>query len=125
VFRTHFDVVRAAPAESNAAALESALGCLISFLKYSDDAGKVRPMVLPVLIEKCLANGRTGIRAKCLEALLFFVELDTSESVIAELAAFMTHKQPKLIAACLAAVADIVRYRAGQTCVVVMLMILQ
>lgn len=115
VFRTHFDAVRGTPAESNAAALESALGCLLSFMKFSDGANKARPMILPVLIEKCISATKPGVRAKCLEALLLFVELDTSEPVITELATFMTHKQPKVIAACLSAITEIFRYQSPIT----------
>lgn len=111
MFRTHFDAVRGTPAESNAAALESALGCLLSFMKFSDGANKARPMILPVLIEKCISATKPGVRAKCLEALLLFVELDTFEPVITELATFMTHKQPKVIAACLNAITEIFRYQ--------------
>lgn len=67
-------------------------------------------MILPVLIEKCISATKPGVRAKCLEALLLFVELDTFEPVVLELATFMTHKQPKLIAACLSAITEIFRY---------------
>jgi hypothetical protein len=40
VFRQYSDVVRNLPAESNVAALEQSLACLVEFLKNADNANK-------------------------------------------------------------------------------------
>jgi len=66
-------------------------------------------MMLSSLIEKCLASVRAGVKSRCLEALLLFVELDTFEPVLQELGTFMGHKQPKLIAACIVAMTETIK----------------
>lgn len=40
MFKTHWEAVRTTPAESNAAALESALACLLAYLQNSDSGTK-------------------------------------------------------------------------------------
>lgn len=66
-------------------------------------------MVLPTLIERCISAAKPGVRAKCLESLLMFVELDCAEPVLVELGNFITHKQPKVVAASLAALTEVIR----------------
>lgn len=40
IFRSHYDIIRNLPAESNVAALEQSLACLIEFIKNADGASK-------------------------------------------------------------------------------------
>lgn len=116
VFRTYSDAARNAPSEANAAALESALGCLLAYIKCSDSGTRLRPAVLPTLIEKCIAAARPGARARCLEALMQFAELDSAEPVLTELGAFANHKQPKVVSGCFNAMTEIIKY--GAICVI-------
>lgn len=87
--------------------------------------------MLPTLIEKGLAAARAPTRGKTVEILLEFVATDSAEPIVVTgeggrasehyllifydqtaLGECLTHKQPKLVAACVAAITEIVRYAA-------------
>lgn len=112
IFRQYMDSIRSLPAESNAAALESALTCLLSFLQMCspETCSRLRPAILPTLIEKGLVAAKPGVRSKAVECALMFVELEQAEPVIVELSAFLGHKQPKLISAVLSCTTRILEY---------------
>lgn len=42
----------------------------------------MRPLLFSAMIEKCIAAAKPGVRAKCIEATLLFVEWDTFEPII-------------------------------------------
>lgn len=59
------------------------------------------------LVEKCLTSVRAATKASALEALLLYIELDTAGPIIEDLLPALSHKQPKVIAATLAALTAI------------------
>lgn len=65
---------------------------------------------MPSLIEKGLGATRAPTKAKALDIILEYVALDTGEPITTELSAFMTHKQPKIVAASINALTEIVKY---------------
>jgi cytoskeleton-associated protein 5 len=55
-----------------------------------------------------LVSNRTSTKQKAGELILLFVEIDSAPPVVDELLKFISHKSPKLIAASILQIADIV-----------------
>jgi cytoskeleton-associated protein 5 len=70
---------------------------------------RFRSLVLSTIIEKGLGAARVTTRTKAVEVLLEFVAADVAEPVIMELGTFINHKQPKLVAASINVITEIVR----------------
>jgi hypothetical protein len=53
---------------------------------YYPDAliDRTRSTAIPAIVEKCLSSTRAGTKAKAVEALLLYVELDTPEPVLVQ-----------------------------------------
>lgn len=66
-------------------------------------------MTLPTLIEKCVASPKPGVRSKCLESIILFVELDSLDSVVSEIIPFLSHKQPKVISGSINAITECIK----------------
>ena len=94
-----------AAGDSNVAAQQEGLGALCAFLKYNGQQGasRSRSHAIQPIYEKALSSTRAAIKANGLEALLLYVEIDKPDLVIEELLPALTNKQPKVIAATLAA----------------------
>lgn len=71
------------------------------------DFVRTRGVTIAPIAEKGLPSARPAAKANALEALLLCVELDSATPVIEELLPFLSHKQPKVIAATLAALTAI------------------
>lgn len=61
------------------------------------------------LTEKSLGSARAGTKQKCIEALLWFIELDVPDPVIEDMVPFLSHRIPKLVAGVAAALTEIFR----------------
>jgi len=100
---------KAAAADSNVAAQQDGLNALCAFLKFGGREGAVRARghaVTPI-VEKGLSSTRAATKASALEALLLFIELDVPGPVIEDILPVLSNKQPKVIAASLAALTQI------------------
>ena len=71
------------------------------------DNHRTRNSTIVPIVEKGLAATRPAAKQKALEALLLYIELDKADPVIEELLPLLAHKQPKIIAATLAALREI------------------
>lgn len=69
--------------------------------------GRTRNQTITPLAEKGLSSTRAATKASALEAILLYVELDVGGPVIEELLPVLANKQPKVIAATLAALTTI------------------
>lgn len=98
-----------AAGDSNVAAQQEGLAALCAFLKYgSSQAGlRARQHAVNPIVEKCLTSTRAATKASALEALLLFIEIDVPGPIIDEILPALSHKQPKVIAASLAALTQI------------------
>ena len=96
---------KGAAGDSNVAAQQEGLGALCAFLKYGGKQGasRTRSDTIQPIYEKGLSSTRAAIKANALEALLLYVEIDKPDLVIEELLPALANKQPKIIAATLAA----------------------
>ncbi|KAK1753569.1 armadillo-type protein [Echria macrotheca] len=100
---------KAATADSNVAAQQEGLNALCAFLKFGGREGAVRARqhaVTPI-VEKGLSSTRAATKASALEALLLFIELDVPGPVIEDILPALSNKQPKVVAASLAALTQI------------------
>ncbi|KAK0937301.1 hypothetical protein LTR29_011124 [Friedmanniomyces endolithicus] len=99
---------KAAVADSNVAAQQEALNAYNAFLEAAgaEGAKKTRGHTIQGVVEKGLM-GRPAAKASALETLMLLIELDKADPVIEELLPFLAHKQPKVIAAALAAVTSV------------------
>ncbi|KAK4545867.1 hypothetical protein LTR36_002431 [Oleoguttula mirabilis] len=99
---------KGAVSDSNVAAQQEALNAYNAFLDAagSEGARKTRSSTVQGIVEKGLM-GRPAAKAAALESLLLLIELDKADPIIEELLPFLAHKQPKVIAASLAAVTSI------------------
>ncbi|TID14618.1 ARM repeat-containing protein [Venturia nashicola] len=100
---------KAAAGDSNIAAHQEALGALCSFLQIAGTQGctRTRSHTVVPIVEKGLAATRPAAKQKALEALLLYIEMDKADPIIEELLPMLSHKQPKIIAATLAALNQI------------------
>ncbi|KAK3377259.1 armadillo-type protein [Lasiosphaeria ovina] len=100
---------KSAAADSNVAAQQDGLSALCAFLKFGGREGAVRARqhaVTPIT-EKGLSSTRAATKASSIEALLLFIELDVAAPVIEDILPTLSNKQPKLVAASLAALTQI------------------
>ena len=68
---------------------------------------RTRNATLTPLAEKGLISAKAPAKAKALEAILLYVELDTAPPVLDELIPLLSHKLPKIVAATLSALTSI------------------
>ncbi|GAD92995.1 spindle pole body component, putative [Paecilomyces variotii No. 5] len=100
---------KGAVADSNVAAQQEGLAAYCAFLKYGgvQACTRTRGATVGPIVEKGLPSMRAAAKTNSLEALLLCIELDKSEPVIEDLLPALSHKQPKIIAASLAALTAI------------------
>lgn len=80
------------------------------YLHYKDwliYLSRTRGTTVGPIVEKGLPSMRAAAKTSSVEALLLCIELDKSEPVIEDLLPALSHKQPKIIAASLAALTAI------------------
>ncbi|KAI8350708.1 armadillo-type protein [Mortierella sp. GBAus27b] len=95
--------------DSNAVAQESGLGTLIQFVENAPEPNRTKSTVVPAVVEKCLSSTRAGTKAKALELILLYVEVDTPDPVIEDVLPGLEAKLPKLVATTTNTLAAIVR----------------
>lgn len=62
-----------------------------------------------------MGSARSGTKQKSIDALLFFIEMDTAEPVIEEMLPFLKHRTPKVVAGTANALTEIVRQYGSKT----------
>ncbi|KAG0332620.1 Microtubule-associated protein, microtubule dynamics during spindle orientation [Podila horticola] len=95
--------------DSNAVAQESGLTTLIQFVENAPDPNRTKSAVVPSVVEKCLSSTRAGTKAKALDLILLYVEVDTPDPVIEDVLPGLDAKLPKLVATTTNALAAIIR----------------
>ncbi|KAI4205109.1 MAG: hypothetical protein LQ350_000736 [Teloschistes chrysophthalmus] len=96
---------KGAVTDSNVAAQQEGINALCAFLKFGgiQACTRSRNVTIAPLVEKGLSSTRAATKQSALEALLLYIELDKSEPIINDLLQCLDNKQPKIIAATLAA----------------------
>ncbi|KAI0376237.1 armadillo-type protein [Hypomontagnella monticulosa] len=100
---------KGAVADSNVAAQSEGIAAFCAFLKFGGKEGCVRSrgQVITPIVEKGLVSTRPATKASSIEALLLLIELDVAGPVIEDILPAISAKQPKVIAAALAALTTI------------------
>ncbi|KAK6844332.1 spindle pole body [Apiospora arundinis] len=100
---------KGAVADSNVAAQTDGTAAYVAFLKFGGKENSVRSRGHTVgpICEKGLVSTRPATKASCAEALLLLIELDVAAPVVEEILPALSAKQPKVIAAALAALTTI------------------
>ncbi|WEW60643.1 hypothetical protein PRK78_006130 [Emydomyces testavorans] len=100
---------KGAVADSNVAAQQEGLSAYCAFLKYAgvQACSRTRSITTVPIVEKGLSSTRAAAKTNALEALLLFIELEKPEPVVEDIVGTLSHKQPKIIAAALAALTAI------------------
>ncbi|KAF9584426.1 Microtubule-associated protein, microtubule dynamics during spindle orientation [Lunasporangiospora selenospora] len=108
-FRRYAGSLKKIALDSNAVAQESGLTTLIQFVENAPDPNSTKSDVVPAVVEKCLSATRTGTKAKALELILLYVEVDTPDPVIEDVLPGLSAKLPKLVATTTNTLAAIIR----------------
>ncbi|KAG0277377.1 Microtubule-associated protein, microtubule dynamics during spindle orientation [Linnemannia exigua] len=95
--------------DSNAVAQESGLTTLIQFVENAPDPNRTKNVVVPAVVEKCLSSTRAGTKAKALELILLYVEVDSPDPVIEDVLPGLDAKLPKLVATTTSVLTAIIR----------------
>ncbi|KAL8695125.1 MAG: hypothetical protein Q9218_000293 [Villophora microphyllina] len=100
---------KGAVADSNVAAQQDGINALCAFLKYGgvQACTRSRNVTIAPIVEKGLSSTRAATKQSALEALMLYIELDKSDPIIDDLLQCLNNKQPKIIAATLAALTTI------------------
>ncbi|RMZ85068.1 hypothetical protein DV738_g361, partial [Chaetothyriales sp. CBS 135597] len=96
---------KGAAADANVAAQVEGLAALCAFLKYGGPvaASRSRPHTIQAIADKALASTRPAAKQHAIEALLLYIENDKPDLVLDDLLPALSHKQPKVAAASIAA----------------------
>ncbi|ODV98497.1 hypothetical protein PACTADRAFT_31888 [Pachysolen tannophilus NRRL Y-2460] len=119
VFISNFEIFKKIVTDANVVAQETGLIALVKFLKYGNTdriISKLRVSVIGPMCEKSLASSRAGTRQNAVDALMWFIELDTADPVIEQLIPYLSHKMPKLISGCTMALTEIIKNYGCKTC---------
>lgn len=112
------DTLRGMALDANAAAQEKGVECLCAFVRYgAHHAGRTRDVVMPGVAEKCLGSMRTGTRKAALELVLLYAEHEDTmgcDGLVSDISDKLAAKQPKVVAANVAALTALVRAFGGE-----------
>jgi protein STU2 len=100
---------KGAVADSNVAAQSDGVAAFCAFLKFGgkENCTRSRSHVVGPICEKGLISTRPATKASSIEALLLLAELDVPGPVIEDILPALSNKQPKVVAAALAALTSI------------------
>lgn len=100
---------KGAVADSNVAAQSDGIAAYCAFIKFGGREGCVRSRghAIAPIVEKGLVSTRPATKASSIEALLLLIELDVAAPVIEDILPALSAKQPKVIAAALAALTTV------------------
>ncbi|KAG8968617.1 Microtubule-associated protein, microtubule dynamics during spindle orientation [Tulasnella sp. 419] len=105
------DLLKKIVTDSNAVAQEKAIDALNSLLEYAgENAAKTRDAIVPALVDKCLGSSRNGTKAKAIELILRYIEVENGgEAVVRDILPGLSAKQPKVVAGCVSALNEAFR----------------
>lgn len=113
-FRKYSSNIISMAKDCNAPAQETGLECVIKFLENAPQATRLRDDLVPIVVQKGLGSARASNRSRSLDILLMLVEIDAGEPVIELLLPEINNKQPKLVAAVISAIKEIIRLFGGK-----------
>ncbi|KAG8823575.1 Microtubule-associated protein, microtubule dynamics during spindle orientation [Serendipita sp. 399] len=105
------DLLKKMVTDSNVVAQEKGVETVIAFVKFAGEtAARTRDAVVPALVDKCLGSTRQGTKAKAIELILEYVEVENgAAAIVDDILPGLNAKQPKAVAGAVSALKDIVR----------------
>ncbi|KAJ2704078.1 hypothetical protein FB645_003553 [Coemansia sp. IMI 203386] len=94
--------------DTNMAAQEAGISTVIAFVENAPNPTRRREEIVGGIVSKCLSATKAGTRTQSVELLLLLSEVDTPGPVVTGVIEGFDAKQPKAVAAAVAAVKDIV-----------------
>ncbi|GAA5944540.1 Stu2p [Sporobolomyces koalae] len=97
--------------DNNAVAQDKAVEAVAKLVEMGGKSlARTRSDVVPSLVEKCLGSARASTKQKSIELCLLYaqVEEDMAEGVIGDIIPGLDAKQPKIVAACVTTLKDLV-----------------
>ncbi|XP_058054357.1 protein mini spindles [Anopheles bellator] len=91
-------------ADSNAVAQEKGLETALVFVENSGNAGKTVGEVMSGIVAKCIGAPKTKTKELAVQITLMYIEIERQDVVLEELLKGTEQKNPKIVAACVAAV---------------------
>lgn len=95
--------------DAHALAQERGLEATLICVENCAAAGKVAADVLSGIVQKCIAAQKTRTRELAVLVVLMYVEMERHEVVVEELVRGLEAKNPKIVAACAAALTEALR----------------
>lgn len=99
--------------DANVVAQEKGVNAVAEFVKYGGKAaGATREVVLPAVVEKGLGSTRAGTKKAAIELALLYAENEDvmgSDSLVADIVAGLSAKQPKLVAGSVTALKELIK----------------
>ncbi|XP_065221041.1 protein mini spindles isoform X2 [Planococcus citri] len=90
--------------DSNVAAQEKGLEASLAYIENAFVAGKTVNEVMPIIVTKCIGATKAKIKDLATQICLMYIEIEKQEVVLEELMKGTEHKNPKISAACVAAI---------------------
>ncbi|KAI9347159.1 hypothetical protein DFJ73DRAFT_836828 [Zopfochytrium polystomum] len=109
-YRKHQDSLKKMLADANAIAQEAGVTAVLAYVENAPSAAKTRPILAPVVAEKCLGSSRVGTKTKGQELLLMFIEVENkADGVVEDILPSLDHKTPKNVVATVNVLKEAVR----------------
>ncbi|XP_049764940.1 protein mini spindles [Schistocerca cancellata] len=108
-FAKYLGLLKKFVVDSNAVAQEKGLEAVLAFVENSASAGKTVGEVMAGIVTKCIAAPKTKTKELAVQITLMYIEIEKCEAVQEELLKGMEHKNPKTVAACVAAMTEALR----------------
>ncbi|KAJ3032355.1 Microtubule-associated protein, microtubule dynamics during spindle orientation, partial [Rhizophlyctis rosea] len=94
-YRKYQEFLKKMIADSNLVAQEAGMAAVLAWVTNAPSATKTRSVIVPMVVDKGLGSTRAGTKAKALEILLMYIEIDIAEPVIEDIIPGIDHKTPK------------------------------
>lgn len=95
--------------DSHAMCQERGLEAALIFVENSANAGKIVGDVTAGIVAKCVSASKTKTRELAVQTILMFIEIEKQEAAMEELIKGFDAKNPKTVAACIAATTQALR----------------
>ncbi|KAJ3118323.1 Microtubule-associated protein, microtubule dynamics during spindle orientation [Phlyctochytrium bullatum] len=109
-YRKYQEYLKKMAGDANIAAQEAGLNAVLSYVENAPSGPKTRNVIVPLLVDKALGAARQTSKAKAIEIILMYIEVENkADGVIEDLLPGLDHKTPKNVVACITAMREAVR----------------
>ncbi|KAK9721017.1 hypothetical protein K7432_003762 [Basidiobolus ranarum] len=108
-FNKYSEFLSKAAIDGNMVAQEAGLNAIITYLQNASSFSRNQDDIVAGVVDKGLSSSRAGTKNKAVDIMLLFVEIGSADIVIEHLLNSLNHKLPKLVAAALFSLKQIIR----------------